>query len=620
MVWSDQNEHLIKKLEYALSKSNNSKVSLHIFVPKDSASVPRIYPWVVTHESLTSEDDAAKVGLIVHILQKYDLTGDGAVKNGRRISAKRNTIYIVQNETEDYGELVGMLRKSRWGSNVKVLLMNSLESPLISPEKSRCKHCNGMIDETMREDSPRGKNGNDFMGSNDNHALNEKTNSLDSKGSPQNESSFCLLCGKHQQRLHQREDLNVKFSRHFNNKEPQGIYDKIGQLQNGVAADSERKVHLFNEYNAIRSQQPGCPSCSPCICRLRGSWSSDRDPNEYRNGIECRYCREKLLLVNPSRLVSDELTTKEDRSKSSQECSSRENCHCSEDGAHVCLTCLLVKLARPPQELKLGRSESAPNIFFHGEFRDDKCALMEVGTLEKGTSTEDDLQKFLRVTSIDKSTEVRALTAEKSTNTPVEKSTNTMHEKSTSTDDLEVKIVEKVEETPVEESMDVSLDGPFEDKKSSLMYSCMFCPEKAYRSKDLLDVHMKNNHKKCNCPCQQYFRTREDYLAHFYFVYPLPCMVDKKCPERFRSLYYQSIHHKDAHYALKPFFCIPCYRSNEDTSPGKKVVAFKDIASLRIHASSHGHDPQDMYLASIDSKPDDSRLPFSMRCSGINYC
>ena len=615
MVWSEENEYLIRKLETVISKSNNSKVSLHIFIPKDSTSIPRGYPWVVTHESLTSEEDAAKVGLIVHILQKYDFSAGSNMKNDRKRSSQRNTIYIVQNENEDYRELIGVLANSQRGSNVKVLLLNSFDSRSSSPEKVHCKNCHAIFHKEPRENSHRVKNDRD-----DNHAFNGKTSSPDSKQGSQIESNLCLLCGSQRQEQQPREDLSIRFSRHFSDQDRRrnDTFEKLGRFQNVASTEVERKVYLFNENNTKKCQLPVYSSCSPCPCPC-GRWIPGRDVKEVRDGNECRYCKDKPPLVNTSKFISNAFSKKEERSRSSEEYNGRENCHCSEEETHICLEYLLAKLANPPEKLNLGRSESAPSIFYHGEFNDDKSTPTGVETLEKGTSTEGDLERIVRVKSVDKSTEMRTSTTEKSTNTPVEKSTNTMHEKSTSTDDLEVKIVDKAEHILNEDATEISLELPKDDKKS-FRFSCVFCPGKAYRSKNLLDVHMKNNHKKCNCPCQQYFRTREDYLAHFYFVYPLPCMVDKKCPERFRSLYYQSLHHRDAHYALKPFFCIPCYRMKEDTTTRAAVTAFKDIASLRIHASSHGHDTKEMYLASIDDKPDDSKLPFSMRCSGINYC
>ena len=608
MIWREDNEHLIKKLETIISKSNNDRVSLHIFVPKDSTSIPRDQPWIVTHESLTKEEDAAKVGLIVYILQKYDkLSTTKNEKTRTRRSSPTDTIYLVQNENEDFGELVNLLQNRRSENGVKLLLVNSLGSATTFPEDARCKHCNGVIQtalEDLEGSSSSPRNSSDFKSGYENYLANARlSNQIRSSES---ESNHCFLCGKQQNRSTAKDDdVNVKFSRHFNDKERQ-IHESHGnssKLQNGVIADAVREKFSINEKNTVRGLVPGFSTRSSCLC-FRGSLGSEHEVNE------CRSCRKML-----QRYGFDGLPKRGERSRSSEEYKAGKNCHCSDEGMFICLSCLLDKLERP--ELKqLGRSESAPCIFFHGDFKNGRGTLKGVKTFEKGTSTDEDAQKFNRVTSIEKSTEVRILTFEKATNTPIEKSNNTMNEKATNTDDLQE---ESVIETAVKETVETvsSLDLSADSKKS-LLFSCIFCSNKAYRSKHLLDVHMKNNHKKCNCPCQLYFRTREDYLAHFYFVYPLPCMVDKKCPERFRSLYYQSLHHKEAHYAAKPFFCIPCYRSNGDAALTR--TAFKDIASLRIHATSHGHDTRDMFLVSIDETPDDSKLPFSMRCSGINYC
>lgn len=603
MVWSEENEQLVRRLDPVVSKIGSNRIKLHIFIPRNSTSIPRVHSWTETHESLTSQEDAAKISMIVFILQKFDLR---AIENGKDCSRRRSsptkTIYLVQNENEDYTELLRLLQSSCNESMVdlKLLLINSVDFSEKSAEKRRCKHCKAFIHEVgdaQWENSSVVKSCNGFKSNGEATLVNEKSSSPIEKQSRQEEGSLCFVCGRYrnQQTLAHKEDINLRFSRHFKSKESDGT-EKNGKLQFGIQPDAERKE---NDNYWVRNSMQSFLSCSPCNC-LRGSMG---------DAIECKSCKERL-----QRYGSDGLT--KERSKSSEEYKAGENCHCSREGISICVSCLLAKLARPLPELKLGRSESAPGIFFHGEFKD--CCVdthKMTSTLEKGTSVDDDLQAFNRVTSMEKSTEVKIPTCEKWTNTRVEKPAKVMFEKSTSTDDLEKKVERKDLEN--HDTRDASYPLPSDNKKSFL-YSCTFCPEKGYRSKNLLDVHMKNNHKKCNCPCQQYFRTREDYLAHFYFVYPLPCMVDKKCPERFRSLYYQSLHHKDVHYANKPFFCIPCYKINGDNA--RIASVFKDIASLRIHGTSHGHDSRDMYLASIDDNPDDSNLPFSMRCSGINYC
>ena len=150
-------------------------------------------------------------------------------------------------------------------------------------------------------------------------------------------------------------------------------------------------------------------------------------------------------------------------------------------------------------------------------------------------------------------------------------------------------------------------------------YTCQFCPAKTFASVHVWRIHMKNSHKKCNCPCDKYFETREDYLSHFYSLFPLACFLERKCPERFRSLYFQAVHHREKHFSDRPFFCVQCFIADED-STSKRRACFKDIKSLRIHAESMGHDPNDMFLISSQSDADNETLPWSMKCTGIDFC
>ena len=150
-------------------------------------------------------------------------------------------------------------------------------------------------------------------------------------------------------------------------------------------------------------------------------------------------------------------------------------------------------------------------------------------------------------------------------------------------------------------------------------YICKYCPGKKFSSVHVWKIHMKNMHKKCNCPCGEYFETREDYLAHFYKLFPLACFVERKCPERFRSLYFQAVHHREKHFSDRPFYCVQCFE--EDVDPNnRRRTCFKDIKSLRIHAESLGHDPSEMYLISSQFETDNNTLPWSMKCTGIDFC
>lgn len=165
--------------------------------------------------------------------------------------------------------------------------------------------------------------------------------------------------------------------------------------------------------------------------------------------------------------------------------------------------------------------------------------------------------------------------------------------------------------------------------QSVLRISCQFCPQKEFLSQDQKEIHMKNSHKKCNCSCGEYFRTREEYLDHFYSVYPLPCYENRKCPHRFQSVYFQAAHHKDFHYSQNPFYCVPCQkRKTEETISQTTKTCFKDDRSLRIHGCALGHNENEMFLLDFDDQTTlnvkaettiQRRSP-TRTCSNLNYC
>lgn len=163
----------------------------------------------------------------------------------------------------------------------------------------------------------------------------------------------------------------------------------------------------------------------------------------------------------------------------------------------------------------------------------------------------------------------------------------------------------------------------------SLRISCQFCPQKEFFSQDQKEIHMKNSHKKCNCSCGKYFRTREEYLDHFYNVYPLACYENRKCPHRFQSVFYQAAHHSEFHYSLAPFYCVPCQTRKTEEKIAKTIkTSFKDERSLRIHGCSLGHNENEMFLFDFDeptalnAKADTSlqRKSPTRTCSNLNYC
>ena len=156
-----------------------------------------------------------------------------------------------------------------------------------------------------------------------------------------------------------------------------------------------------------------------------------------------------------------------------------------------------------------------------------------------------------------------------------------------------------------------------------MKFLCPFCPAKSFSSSKQHEVHMKHSHKKCNCSCGQYFPTREEYLEHFYSVYPLGCFENRKCPQRFWSVTHQAKHHEESHNSTHPFYCVPCYlRKLEEGGTWK--VRFKDEKSLQIHREALGHVQEEMFLSAhsdalkLDA-PDQRRAP-SRTCSAINFC
>ncbi|XP_046859534.1 zinc finger protein 28-like [Xenia sp. Carnegie-2017] len=142
--------------------------------------------------------------------------------------------------------------------------------------------------------------------------------------------------------------------------------------------------------------------------------------------------------------------------------------------------------------------------------------------------------------------------------------------------------------------------------------SCDFCPKKVFTSQEQLDTHMKNTHKKCNCGCAMYFETREDYLRHFYTVYPLACYENRKCPHRFKTVIHQAAHHESIHNSKYPYYCVVCFKQNGGRQA--QTCVFKDKSSLENHGRLMRHSDEEMFLVfSTSCKP-------TAKSSAINYC
>lgn len=59
---------------------------------------------------------------------------------------------------------------------------------------------------------------------------------------------------------------------------------------------------------------------------------------------------------------------------------------------------------------------------------------------------------------------------------------------------------------------------------------CKFCPGRVFCAKDHLEDHLRGTHKKCPCPCGEYFGSRKSYLDHFFSRYPTPKSIMPRYP------------------------------------------------------------------------------------------
>ena len=586
MIWENSSEFIIKMLQYIVDRGEIGRFLLHVFVEKNNSRIFVNRPWILVHESQTNGKDAVKVNFVAFLVHKYGMCERNGLHKTRAL--ERKTMYLVQHHDQNHEELLALLRLSNicLDTDMKLLVIDDNSRGTVTELNSRnymcsesCKFCDSLIKESV-----------------------ENRHSLLRRGANNEEVNGTLLAHP---LAHVQGEGSIKLLRVCdicNSK--QGIgNDKAGN-KTGSISDCH-----FKDNEDLANAGPGniglvCPFCkhSSCLKVINESFSNQGCTNKNCHRSGCENFTKKVVF-------------EEEKFKKHFSNMVRKECLCTRESTRVCFTYLLSKLSKSTTNSKLRRSQSAPKIFVHGSFTPNATSSgpMESVTRDVATNTEniDFMEGFKRGKGV--------LFADKATDPLEIQPIKALFDKSTSSSDLEI----EVRGDNANNSSDIKSESNSfldQDHGKNLDHSCKFCPKKSYRSKELLAVHMRNNHKKCNCPCQNYFKTRDEYLAHFYSVYPLPCLVDKKCPERFRNLYYQSLHHKESHHAEKPFFCIPCRNHNIERGMKSRSVTFKDVASLRIHSTSYGHNPQKLYLVSDNDKIDDSNLPFSMRCSGINYC
>ncbi|EDO33203.1 predicted protein [Nematostella vectensis] len=122
--------------------------------------------------------------------------------------------------------------------------------------------------------------------------------------------------------------------------------------------------------------------------------------------------------------------------------------------------------------------------------------------------------------------------------------------------------------------------------------SCEFCPEKIYCTRKKLEEHLKKFHKKCDCSCEEFFETSDDYLEHYYSNLPLPCLEEPSCNERFPNIEHQAFHHKQVHGSTYPYFCMACYKHNY-------LVCLKTAEELLNHVEEEKHQDEEFSFAQI---------------------
>ena len=121
---------------------------------------------------------------------------------------------------------------------------------------------------------------------------------------------------------------------------------------------------------------------------------------------------------------------------------------------------------------------------------------------------------------------------------------------------------------------------------------CEFCPEKIFCSSRKLEEHMDKAHKRCDCSCERYYETKDDYFEHFYSNLPLPCLEDPSCSDRFPNIENQAFHHKTVHGATYPYYCMACYKK-------KYLTCVKTAEELLNHVEEEKHGDEEFSFAQI---------------------
>jgi len=124
---------------------------------------------------------------------------------------------------------------------------------------------------------------------------------------------------------------------------------------------------------------------------------------------------------------------------------------------------------------------------------------------------------------------------------------------------------------------------------------CRFCDEKIFCDAMKFKKHIKKYHVYCDCSCEEYYNTVEEFLEHYSGVYPLPCLESPDCRARFKNIDEQAFHHKLAHGARYPYYCIACYGN-------RKLTCVRTSDELIAHVKDIKHKKKEFNLVMIPDK------------------
>ena len=121
---------------------------------------------------------------------------------------------------------------------------------------------------------------------------------------------------------------------------------------------------------------------------------------------------------------------------------------------------------------------------------------------------------------------------------------------------------------------------------------CKYCPGYLFCDVNKYLDHMNQFHVMCSCPCSKYYRNTEEYIEHYFSLFPLPCLESPKCTNRFKNIDEQAFHHKSVHGSTNPYFCLACYSNS-------KLVCVKTTDELMSHVTTKGHTDEDFNIVII---------------------